>query len=130
MAPYNSTSLGLIWTTTSIHGNTIYLYERDWKHILDHPEMMGREDEVKRAVESPVVVKSGRFTDSCTFERPSTTNPEGIRVFVQHETEMFLSGGVQGWVTTAFDITRKTHPNPRIGNVLGAYPENAGDENV
>jgi hypothetical protein len=127
MPPPSSTSMGVVWMTTSVHGNVIYLYERDWEHLKKHPEMIGREDEIKLAVESPTLVREGKYPDSCAFDSPSTTNPEGIRVLVQHETELFLQGGTTGWVTTAFDVSTKRFPNPRLGKVLGTYPKAAGE---
>ena len=113
-----------IWTTVSIHGNTISLYEEDFQHILDHPEMAGQEDLLKKAVERPTAVREGRYPDSCTFERPWSTNPEGIRVLVRHDREVFLGGGTTGHVTTAFPIDTGRYPRPRIGPIIATYPEN------
>jgi hypothetical protein len=113
-----------IWTTVSIHGNTIRLYEEDFLHVLEHPEMAGQADLIKQTVEKPTVVREGRYPDSCAFERPWSTNPEGIRVLVRHDRETFLGGAADGYVTTAFPIDTKHYPQPRIGPIIARYPEN------
>lgn len=119
----DGTNSGIIWTTVSIHGNTISLYEEDWIHILEHPEMVGQELLVKEAVEKPLRTREGRFPDSCAFERSWSTNPEGLRVLVQHSTEMFLGGGVDGHVTTAYPIQTSKYKKNRIGSIIQTYPE-------
>ena len=128
--PPSSTSLGVIWTTISVHGNTICLYEADWAHAISrHPEMQGREETIRRAVEKPRAVRQGLYPDSCAFEISSSTNAEGVRVLVQHDTEMYLAGGVTGWVTTSYPIeTRKF--KSRVGPIIGTYPENDGDDQL
>jgi hypothetical protein len=113
-----------IWTTVSIHGNTISLYDEDFQHILEHLEMAGQEDVIKEAVKRPTIVREGRYPDSCAFERPWSTNPEGIRVLVRHDTEVFLGGGTAGHVTTAFPIDTTHYRQPRIGPIIARYPEN------
>jgi hypothetical protein len=123
-----STSSTLIWTTVSIHGNTIYLYEQDWVHLLEHPEMAGQDRLIKETVERPTVVREGRFPDSCAFDRPWSTNPEGVRVFVRHERETFLSGGCSGYVTTAFPINTRAYATNRVGPIIATYPENEPDK--
>lgn len=124
----DGTNSGIIWRTTSVHGNTIYLYEEDWNHALEgHPEMVGQEEVVRRAVERPVRVREAAYASACTFERPISTNPEGIRVLVDHEREMFLSGGVEGHVTTAFPINTRRFNRTRVGPIIAEYPENADE---
>jgi hypothetical protein len=118
-----SSSTNVIWTTVSVHGNTIYLYEDDFRHILEHPEMAGQEELIKRAVESPTVVREGWVPSSCAFERPWSTNPEGVRVYVEHQRETFLYGGTEGHVTTAFPIQTKRFPGARTGPIIASYPE-------
>lgn len=124
MPEFGGTNTNVIWTTISVHGNTISLYEEDFLHLLEHPEMAGQEDLIKEAVEKPTIVREGRFPDSCAFERPWSTNPEGIRVLVHHNTEMFLGGGAEGHVTTAFPINTKRYARNRIGPIIATYPEN------
>ena len=89
-------SLGIIWTATSVHGNTITLYEVDWEHILEHPEMLGKEDIVRMAVEKPQRTQHGAYPESCAFEIPSSTNPEGLRVLVKHHTELYWTAEQRG----------------------------------
>lgn len=86
--------------------------------------MAGQENLIKQAVEKPTIVREGRFPDSCAFDRPWSTNPEGIRVLVHHERETFLGGGVDGHVTTAFPINSKQYPKSRVGPIIATYPEN------
>jgi hypothetical protein len=124
MASFSSTNEKIRFTTISVHGNTIRLYEEDYQHLIEHPEMVGQEDAIKLALEKPTAVREGRFPDSCAFDRPSNTNPEGVRVLVRHEKEMFLGGGVDGHVTTAFPINSKQYPVNRVGPVIKTYPEN------
>lgn len=87
--------------------------------------MAGQEMAIKEAVERPVVVREARYADSCTFERPWGTNPEGIRVLVRHDRETFLSGGTEGHVTTAFPIDSKRFARSRVGPIIQTYPEHA-----
>lgn len=124
MQGFGGTNTKVIWTTVSIHGNHISLYEEDFKHILEHPEMAGQENLIREAVQWPTVVREGRFPDSCAFDRPWSTNPEGIRVLVRHDSEVFLGGGVEGHVTTAFPIDTKKFARTRIGPIIASYPEN------
>jgi hypothetical protein len=124
MPGFGGTNTNVIWTTVSIHGNTISLYEEDFLHLLEHPEMAGQEQAIREAVERPTTVREGRFPDSCTFERPWSTNPEGIRVFVRHDREMFLAGGTDGHVTTAFPINTQKYSRNRVGPIIAKYPEN------
>lgn len=86
--------------------------------------MAGQENLIKEAVEKPTVVREGAFADSCAFDRPWSTNPEGIRVFVRHDREIFLDGGIDGHVTTAFPVNSKKYRQPRVGPIIGTYPEN------
>jgi len=124
MAGSGGTNSNVIWTTISVHGNTISLYEEDFLHILEHPEMARQENLIKEAIERPTVTREGRYPDSCAFDRPWSTNPEGVRVLVQHDREIFLGGGTGGHVTTAFPINTKKYRYPRIGPVIATYPEN------
>jgi hypothetical protein len=124
MSGFGNTSTNTIWTTVSIHGNTNRLYGEDWLHLLEHPEMAGHENLIKETVEKPTVVRERRHPDSCAFDRPWSTNPEGIRVLVQHDKETFLGGGVDGHVTAAFPINTKRYRNPRISPIIAAYPKN------
>lgn len=100
------------------------LYEVDWLgHILlAHPEMVGKEELVKRAVEDPKHLREGDYADSRAFEIESTTNPEGIRVFVRYVREMFVNGGVDGNVTTAYPINSKQYQS-RVGPIIYTRPE-------
>jgi hypothetical protein len=124
---FASTNSTVIWTTTSVHGNEITLYEEAWKHILEHPEMYGQEEIVRKAVEQPIRVREGLYPDCCAFEIQSSTNPEGVRVFVRHDTEIFLSGGVTGSVTTAYPIQTSKFKS-RVGPIIGTYPPDDGNE--
>jgi hypothetical protein len=124
MPGFGGTNTNVIWTTISIHGNTISLYEEDFQHLLEHPEMAGQENLIKEAIEKPTVVREGRYPDSCAFDRPWTTNPEGVRVLVRHDRETFLDGGVDGHVTTAFPINTTRYSRNRIGPIIRTYPEN------
>jgi hypothetical protein len=114
----------VIWTTTCIHGGTVSLYEDDWQgHVLVyHPEMAGQEDVVKRAVEDPKHLREGDYPDSRAFEIESATNPEGIRVFVRYEREMFVDGGIPGNVTTAYPINSKKYQS-RVGPIIYTRPD-------
>jgi hypothetical protein len=124
MQESGGTNSNVIWTTVSVHGNTISLYEEDFKHLQEHPEMVGQADLIKETVEKPTVVREGRYPDSCTFERPWATNPEGVRVLVRHDRQMFLGGGVEGHVTTAFPIDTRRYSRSRVGPIIATYPEN------
>lgn len=86
--------------------------------------MAGQQQLIKEAVERPTVVREGRYPDSCAFDRPWSTNPEGIRVLVQHDRETFLGGGGEGHVTTAYPIDTKRFARNRIGPIIQTYPEN------
>lgn len=100
------------------------LYEDDWQgHVLVyHPEMAGQEDVVKRAVEDPKHLREGDYPDSRAFEIESATNPEGIRVFVRYEREMFVDGGIPGNVTTAYPINSKKYQS-RVGPIIYTRPD-------
>jgi hypothetical protein len=124
MPGFGGTNTNVIWTTVSVHGNTISLYEEDLTHLLEHPEMTGQELLIKEAVERPTVVREGNWADSCAFDRPWSTNPEGLRVLVRHDSEMFLGGGVEGHVTTAYPINTGRYGRNRIGPIIATYPEN------
>ena len=124
MSGFGGTNTDVRWTVISIHGNPISLLEEDYQHLLKHPEMAGQENLIKEAVERPTVVREGKFPDSCAFERPCSTNPEGIRVLVRHDKEMFLDGGIDGHITTAFPIQTKKFRQSKIGPIIASYPEN------
>jgi hypothetical protein len=113
-----------IWTTVSIHGNTIRLYEEDFLHLVEHPEMAGQENLIKEAVEKPTVVREGNYPDSCAFYRPSSTNPGAIKVLVWHDKETFLGGGTEGHVTTAFPVSEQHYRNRGSWPIIATYPEN------
>jgi len=112
----------IIWKTTCIHGCTVTLYEEDWVgHVLvRHPEMKGQEETVKRAVEDPHHMREGDYPDSRAFEIPSITNPNGIRAFVRYEREMFIDGGIDGLVTTAYPIDPKI--KSKVGPIIYTKP--------
>lgn len=113
-----SSNDGVIWTTTSFHGNAVTLYQEDLEHILEHKEMVGREADIRRAVESPALVREGWDAKSCAFEAPSATNSEGMRVYVKHSRENFIQGGVVGCVTTAYDIQSGRYTTAHVGAVI------------
>jgi hypothetical protein len=119
----------IIWTTTCFHGCTVSLYEEDWyRHVLiRHPEMNGLEQTVKRAVEDPHHMREGDYPDSRAFEVPSVTNPEGIRVFVRYDREMFVEGGVDGTVTTAYPINSRRF-NSKVGKIIYTKPVSGKDK--
>jgi len=108
----------IVWTTTSVHGNSITLYQDALDHLLLHPEMMGQEGEIKKAVENPSKVVEGWDAKSCGFEYPSATNPNGIRVYVKHQRETFLDGNVDGEVTTAYPVQPKKYPKAHKGSEI------------
>jgi hypothetical protein len=125
MPEFGGTNANTIWTTISVHGNTISLYQEDLLHLLmGHPEMAGKENLIKETVEKPTIVREGRFPDSCAFYRPCSTNPEIIKVLVWHDRETFLGGGVEGHVTTAFPVSLTHYRNPNSGPIIATYPEN------
>lgn len=124
MANFAGTNNKIIWQTISVHGNTVYLYEEDWNHAVEgHPEMAGQEELVKSTIEKPLRTREGRFPDSCAFDGPMSTNPEGVRVLVRHDREVFLQGGTDGHVTTAFPINTKRYARTRVGSIIEEYSE-------
>lgn len=45
------------WSVCDRHGNTIYLTEERWKHIVDpinHPEMLDYEEELKETIKTGI----------------------------------------------------------------------------
>jgi hypothetical protein len=45
------------WSVCDRHGNTIYLTEERWEHIVDpinHPEMLGYEEELKETIKTGI----------------------------------------------------------------------------
>ena len=117
MAAINSNEK-VVFTVTSYHGNLVTLYQEDLDHILLHKEMAGQEAAIKAALQTPTLVREGWDAKSCIFEYPSSTNPEGIRVAVQHTKETFTQGGTEGDVKTAFAVQSGKFTKAFVGAVM------------
>ena len=111
-----------IWVTRDRFANEVYLFREDLDHILDgHPEMAGRESEIKGIVEQPTRIHEAGTPKTAAFLGPSTSsNPEGIRVIVGYSSEMYISGNTSGIVVTAYPIDSIQYNKPRIGGRI--YP--------
>lgn len=108
----------VVWTVTSYHGNTVSLYQEDLDHLLEHPEMVGQENRLKEAIQRPTLVREGWNAQSCVFETPCATNPEGIRVVVEHTRENFVQGGCEGDVKTAYFVQSAKYTRAHVGDVI------------
>jgi hypothetical protein len=94
--------------------NIVRLERSTWEdHIsLKHPEVAGRELEVKSLIESPDRVFLGRYDDTAVFENAA------LRAAVQYDTTTFFRGGtsgevVTGKVNTVYPNDPHGHPNVR-----------------
>jgi len=83
----------LIWTTKCPLANEISLYAEDWNHAIEHPEIIGKEELVKKIVEKPLYIQEGKtpFTAAYVFP-PYNELEEGARVIVKFSTEVWPSG--------------------------------------
>jgi hypothetical protein len=119
MVGSSTSNLLPIWTESDIFGNQVDLFASDWEHAVDgHPEVAGREDEVRAAIANPVLVVEAGFPKSAAFYRISTIGPEGMRVLVEYTRETFPDGNATGFVTTAYPIDSTAFPQPRLGGQL------------
>jgi hypothetical protein len=109
----------LIWTTKCPLANEISLYAEDWNHAIEHPEIIGKEELVKKIVEKPLYIQEGKtpFTAAYVFP-PYNELEEGARVIVKFSTEVWPSGNDTGLVQTAYPIDSKSYPNPRLGKIV------------
>jgi hypothetical protein len=93
--------------TTDLYGNTVQCTSNQWTgHIIEpldgHPEMAGREHDVKKAIEDPEFIRPSTKTGvAFAFER--VTSSETIRVIVYYEDPaMITAGATSGKVATAY----------------------------
>jgi hypothetical protein len=114
-----------IWTTQCILANKISLYEEDLGHIVDgHPEMVGREALVKRAVEASIYIQeAGSPSTAACVLPPDQENAEGVRVIVGFNSEMWTTGNQIGVVRTGYPIDTKMYPNPDLGRIVWPKPK-------
>jgi hypothetical protein len=109
-----------IWTTQCILANAIQLYQEDWDHIVEgHPEMQGKEQLVKTAVENPLYIQeAGNAASAAYVLAPDADNPEGVRVIVGFNSEMWVSGNKIGDVRTGYPINSTAYANPDLGKII------------
>lgn len=104
--------------TVDFYGNPVHCTSAQWHgHIIDplegHPEMVGREAEVKKAIEDPEFIKPSTTT-GLALAYESVTSADTIRVIVYYDNPATIqAGGTTGKVATAYP------DDP-------AYPSNVG----
>ncbi len=104
--------------------NEINLYSEDWEHIIDgHPEMVGKEQLVKQAIENAIYIQeAGNPKTAAYVLGPDAIYPEGVRVIVSFPTEMWVAGNKVGDVDTSYPIDSKSYPNPDLGKIIWRKP--------
>jgi hypothetical protein len=109
-----------IWTTQCVLANEVSLYQQDWEHIVDgHPEMAGREELVKQAIQKPIYIQEAGSSVSAAYVLPpDQNNPEGVRVIVGFSSELWPDGNKVGAVETGYPINTKAYPNPDLGQII------------
>ena len=109
-----------IWTTQCVLANEVNLYREDWEHIVDgHPEMAGREELVKLAVQKPIYIQEAGSPVSAAYVLPpDLNNPEGVRVIVGFSSELWTDGNRVGAVETGYPINTRAYPNPDLGRII------------
>lgn len=105
--------------------NFIDLFDEDYSHMVEgHPEMDGRQDLVKQAIQSPAYIQASLSPMSAAYVlEPTGEFPEGVRVLVKFPTEMWPDGSKNGFVTTGYPIDTKNYPAPALGPIVWASPE-------
>ncbi len=87
-------------TLTDPLGRTVDLSEERWKHITDgHPDMEGRQEEVKAAIEAAEKRTAGRFPDTEKLWARNLGPARWLIVVVRYEDS-------QGTVRTAHGSTK------------------------
>ena len=93
--------------TGDLYGNPTHCTAEQWVgHIIDayegHPEMAGREHDVRRAVEDPDVIRPSTLTGKAlAFERVTSTDI--VRVIVYYTDQSLIkTGRTMGVIATAY----------------------------
>ncbi len=115
-----------IWTAQCRFAHEIYLYQEDWDHILEgHPEMAGKEELVKRAIQAPMYIQeAGNPLTAAYVLPPDNQLPEGTRVIVGFSSEMWTTGNQVGDVKTGYPINTKVYDRPDLGKII--WPKKDG----
>jgi hypothetical protein len=95
-------SQGRRWETTDRHGNTIYLTQERWQHIVDaanHPEMADYESELQETIQT------GR-------RQQDSLNPRKYRYTKRFETLAEDNTHIVGIVLFAFVEGEQGQPKP------------------
>jgi hypothetical protein len=93
--------------TVDFYGNPVHCTSDQWHgHIIDpldgHPEMVGREADVKRAIENPEFIKPSTTT-GLALAYEGVTSADTIRVIVYYENPAIIhAGATAGKVVTAY----------------------------
>jgi hypothetical protein len=114
-----------IWTAQCILANEVNLNQEDWEHIVDgHPEMAGREELVKLAIQKPIFIQeAGNPVTAAYVLPPDQNNPEGVRVIVGFSSELWPTGNKVGDVKTGYPIDTKAYPHPELGQIIWPKPK-------
>jgi hypothetical protein len=93
--------------TNDYWGNAVHCTQANWVgHIIEptdgHPEMTGREHDVRKAIEDPDIIRPSTKTGKAfAFERITTADT--IRVIVFYDDPVTIKAGrTYGWVGTAY----------------------------
>jgi hypothetical protein len=94
-----------VWRVTDRRGREVVLTEDDWRHVvLEHPPMVGREEDVRAAVEQAEMINRDRRRAhrECHYRRPG---PDRARLkVVIHYSPVPPQGTWAGRVITAYPV--------------------------
>lgn len=82
-------SVAVIWETTDRLGRPVVLTEEGWEHVVaQHQDMMGRQDEIRQAIEFADEVRGdARFPRRDVHYAKSDLGPLSIRVVVRNHPD-------------------------------------------
>lgn len=98
-----------IFATTDFYGNQVHCTAENWTgHIIEpldgHPELSGREHEVKKAIEDPDAIRHSTKTGmALSFERKTVADTVRAIVYYSDQT-LIKAGATFGWVGTAYPV--------------------------
>jgi hypothetical protein len=96
----------LVFKTTDVWGSAVHCTQSNWDmHIIvEHPDMQGRADDVKKTIEDPDRVSPSTFT-GLAFGHEKTIESETIRAIVYYDDPAALqTGRTTGNVGTAYIV--------------------------